>query len=767
MNNRFDLRLVAAALAALVSACSSTSSMTTAQPTIFAAFDVGSINNDGTQATLTVTAFDATGRPGTGTVTITAPYGDVNVAGAQTATVTLDANGSGKVTYACVVTSEPRCTPGSVLLTAKWGAIVNGASVSLKTPGSAPPPDSGGPPPPDGGVPAGSASKLSSLSISPAYVFVSSFATANPTFPGTATATFLVTDANNAPVPSTIVTLIEKPGETLVTLVSATSTSNSSGVASFTINSKDTAGVAHLTASLTGGATVALIVPVLGGPTSIVETTAIPDVLGLKGSGIQETGLMTFLVTDSTGAPVPGAVVTFSLTQPALVVLGHTSGTTNDVGKVTVDYISGTEVGVSSLRGTVTLTGATSAHAVAVRGARPSASFFYFQCAKANLPVYTSTPRLETMTCEVRLKDRFGNRVGVPTPVNFATEAGAITASAVTKGFDPNNPNDPAEGTVTVTFTSDLGNGSSPADVVPLAADPAQLPWPRLAEPSVASGSLTRNPRDQLVTIIAMTQGEEGFIDANHNGVLDVNEVFFDLGDPFIDANDDGLYNQIYPGGPWEVRFCGDTSNCAAYRGPNGVWDALTTIWVPTWVVFTGVPVPHTNAAGKPPLAPPPPPGGDYSPTCLAGGLTAGSDIYVYDSYLNGPASGGTYGAPTLESTTTVVGSTNITLKKSGFFNELDAWGAMGLLGFNFDYRPISPTGGPCAAPATPTVPTACWMKMLFRDFDTGFRGTILASNAAAATATCPAPSVFKTSITANGAHSTAGVGFQSATYAP
>ncbi len=463
----------------------------------------------------------------------------------------------------------------------------------------------------------------------------------------------------------------------------------------------------------------------MGGPTSIVETTAIPDVLGLKGSGIQETGLMTFLVTDSTGAPVPGAVVTFSLTQPALVVLGHTSGTTNDVGKVTVDYISGTEVGVSSLRGTVTLTGATSAHAVAVRGARPSASFFYFQCAKANLPVYTSTPRLETMTCEVRLKDRFGNRVGVPTPVNFATEAGAITASAVTKGFDPNNPNDPAEGTVTVTFTSDLGNGSSPADVVPLAADPAQLPWPRLAEPSVASGSLTRNPRDQLVTIIAMTQGEEGFIDANHNGVLDVNEVFFDLGDPFIDANDDGLYNQIYPGGPWEVRFCGDTSNCAAYRGPNGVWDALTTIWVPTWVVFTGVPVPHTNAAG------------------------------------------GTYGAPTLESTTTVVGSTNITLKKSGFFNELDAWGAMGLLGFNFDYRPISPTGGPCAAPATPTVPTACWMKMLFRDFDTGFRGTILASNAAAATATCPAPSVFKTSITANGAHSTAGVGFQSATYAP
>src|SRR5258708_38578856 len=60
-----------------------------------------------------------------------------------------------------------------------------------------------------------------------------------------------------------------------------------------------------------------------------------------------------------------------------------------------------------------------------------------------------------------------------------------------------------------------------------------------------------------------MTQGEEGFIDANHNGLLDTNEVFFDLGDPFIDANDNGQYDQIYPGGPWEVRFCGYTS-----RGP-------------------------------------------------------------------------------------------------------------------------------------------------------------------------------------------------------
>ncbi|HYS08965.1 MAG TPA: hypothetical protein VEP66_09480, partial [Myxococcales bacterium] len=340
--------------------------------------------------------------------------------------------------------------------------------------------------------------------------------------------------------------------------------------------------------------------PILGGPlgppSSIMETAMFPDVLGLKGSGIQENGVMTFLVTDSTGRAVPNVAVNFSQRQPALVTLGRTLSVTNASGQAFVDYTAGTEVGVSAIIATVPATGATSSHAVAVRGAKPSAAGFYFRCEKGNLPAYQTTPALETMTCEVRLSDRYGNRVGVPTPVRFATEAGAVDSIAVTKGFDPSNPNDPAEGTATVTFTTDMGNGFRPADVVPLATAPAQYPWPRQAEPQIASGSLTRNPRDNLVTIIAMADGEEAFIDSNHNGTLDNNEVFFDLGDPFIDANDDGLYDQIYPNGPWELRFCSNTTgtNCSTYTGPNGQWDSSTTIWVPTWVVFSDNAAPFT-----------------------------------------------------------------------------------------------------------------------------------------------------------------------------
>jgi hypothetical protein len=480
----------------------------------------------------------------------------------------------------------------------------------------------------------------------------------------------------------------------------------------------------------------------VGSPAAVIETAAVPEVLGLKGSGIQETGLMGFVVLDSAGRGVPGVTVNFGQRQPALVTLGRTTGVTGVDGTVSVDYSAGAEVGVTSINATVAGTAVTGSHAIAVRGAKPSASGFYFRCEKGNLPAYQTTPALETMTCEVRLSDRFGNRVGIPTPVRFATEAGAIDSYAVTQGFDAANPNDPLEGTATVTFTTDMGNGFRPADVDPLLAAPAQYPWPRLAEPQVLAGSITRNPRDQLVTMIAMTEGEEAFADANHNGLLDNNEVFYDLGDPFIDANDDGVYDQTYPNGPWEVRFCSNTSgtSCSTYNGPNGQWDSLTTIWVPTWVVFSDNAAPNTAPAGVAP------PALAYSPVCVPENGASYASIYVFDEFLNSPAAGTTYTDPVINATQDP--QPKLTLVKHGFFAEPDNWGAMGKLGLDFDYWPVLPGGAACAAPASPAAPTACVLRLFFRDFDDGFRGTIEADSAYSGGAgSCAAPRTFSTQI--------------------
>src|SRR5216684_3289789 len=173
-----------------------------------------------------------------------------------------------------------------------------------------------------------------------------------------------------------------------------------------------------------------------GPPTNIAVTASNPPVLGLKGSGIQERGTIAYLVTDSLGVPAPGITVNFALQAPTLgITLLKTSAVSDLNGVVTEGYTSGAEVGVTAITATIPTTGAFVLQPVAVRGAKPSANGFYFRCANASLPVYTTVMEYEKTACTVRLTDRFGNRVGIPTVVNFATEAGAIAASVTTKGF--------------------------------------------------------------------------------------------------------------------------------------------------------------------------------------------------------------------------------------------------------------------------------------------------------------------------------------------
>src|SRR5437868_3027179 len=254
---------------------------------------------------------------------------------------------------------------------------------------------------------------------------------------------------------------------------------------------------------------------------------------------------------------------------------GVTNGTRLTLQGLSSSPDAGALVGITAITATVAATGAAGSQPIAVRGARPSASGFYFRCSKTNLPVYTTTLEYETTTCTVRLSDRYGNRVGIATPVNFAAEAGAISANAVTKPFDFATPTDPDEGSVTVTFSTDMGRGFGPVETSPLAG-----------EPSVGNA----NPRDQLVTIIAMVRGEEAFVDANLDGQYNAGELFVDQRDPFIDSNDNNLYDPAT-----EPRFCGGAS-CATYHGPNGVWDSDRTIWTPAWVVFTAVGSPTFSA---------------------------------------------------------------------------------------------------------------------------------------------------------------------------
>jgi hypothetical protein len=270
--------------------------------------------------------------------------------------------------------------------------------------------------------------------------------------------------------------------------------------------------------------------------------------------------------------------------------------------------------------------------------------------------------------------------------------------------------------------------------VDPFPADAAQYPFPRQAEPSHSVGSLKYNPRDQFVTIIAWTQGEEAFVDANHNGQYDQGELFVDEGDPFIDANDNNVYDQVTTGGQWEQRFCSGTNTsgiCPAYQPPNGTWDSLTSIWVPTWVVFTGGMLPRsTPTFGAGPVTQFTPSCADFAdaPVSASHNSLITAPVYIYDNWYNTPAGGSSYTYGFIDSLLpfTSVGQ--------GFVAEPESYGAMGALGVDFDYRAVSAKGGACNTSNGP----ACVLKLSFLDFDPGYRGTLVFQNKNKGTATVP-----------------------------
>jgi len=114
------------------------------------------------------------------------------------------------------------------------------------------------------------------------------------------------------------------------------------------------------------------------------------------------------------------------------------------------------------------------------------------------------------------MSDHFGNPVPDGTAVNFFAESGLVAGQPVVQGL-PVGSCVTTNSTCSATFTS---QGTRPA-----------------------------NGR---VTVLAYAVGEEGFTDHNGNGtvdnigeMVDVNGISTDIGDAYLDANEDGIYQPL------------------------------------------------------------------------------------------------------------------------------------------------------------------------------------------------------------------------------
>jgi hypothetical protein len=275
--------------------------------------------------------------------------------------------------------------------------------------------------------------------------------------------------------------------------------------------------------------------------------------------------------------------------QPSCTMLDcivkHTDQTSR--GQVQLSLASGTLQGAAIVTIIATAGGQTKRVDVSsqIVGAKVSGRNVSIECSPRNVPALYDTDCIRSridapFKCTVTLGDRFSNLVGIATTVKFQSEAGIV-------GAPPTTPMFPSDELGKATGTIGTVGGVLPLDVFPLAGEHSFS----YADRCHPSGPSTHNPRDGVVSVIAMMAGEEGFIDKNGDGAYSQGEPFIDLAEPFVDSNDNGVQD---PG-----EFFQDLNGNNQWNPANGMWDATTTLWAETRVVYTGEPAGYVDAASQ------------------------------------------------------------------------------------------------------------------------------------------------------------------------
>ena len=341
------------------------------------------------------------------------------------------------------------------------------------------------------------------------------------------------------------------------------------GEAEILFKSGDAEGQGSIVACVKGTTSCKTVFISVQGSTAVGNITfvsASPPVLRVKGFGAAEESILKFKITDSNGNPVlDGVQATFSIQESRLVqssLTSQNSWTTGGLGIVQTTLQSGRRREAVTVMAQFTQFNETrtATTTIDVLSGRPTPQNMFLECDCS--VVFKGTDQ----TCSVLVGDRYHNPAVSGTVVNFLPEFGVFQAPPWTLG---------ADGKATVTLNAPFGPG-------------ALL------------------PDNGLVSIISVVQGEEEFVDINGNGQLDapdggVNpicpsshqydggvyldggvgmvECFYDMPDPFVDANDDGKWQ--YGEKLEQLEAPQDT-----WSAGDMVWNASTRIWKQTKVLW-------------------------------------------------------------------------------------------------------------------------------------------------------------------------------------
>jgi hypothetical protein len=294
--------------------------------------------------------------------------------------------------------------------------------------------------------------------------------------------------------------------------------------ASITYQDKGCSGPDRVSAVIQGTAQQQQVDLSVAAPTaqSLEFVSASPEKICLKGSGCAASSVVTFRLKDQFGNGVQGRDVSFALDVPNVADLSFLTAKSDASGLVSVSVSARITPSPVRVRATIPATAgsavlATVSNVLAINAGLPTNRTFSFSATRYNVDGNLDG---DDSSIRVQLNDRFGNPVADGTSVSFVTEgASVIPARCVT-----------TDGVCAVKF--------------------------------VVSNF---RPDDGRVSVVAFAQGEESFDDANGDNVYTSGENWEDLGEVFIDKNEDRLMQRA--AGEYVI---GDAK--------NNVWDGNTFV---------------------------------------------------------------------------------------------------------------------------------------------------------------------------------------------
>ena len=269
--------------------------------------------------------------------------------------------------------------------------------------------------------------------------------------------------------------------------------------------------------SSTADTTVTTTAPVAA---NLVFVSATPGRIYLAGSPGVSQSLIRFKLVDSNNNPVQGENVTLTMTlRPTGAYLGSIAGTTslqqptNSDGTVDVAVNAGSQPGPVQVQATLNSNTAITnvSNSLAIASGLPVQRAFSLSVSTFNIEALDRDGVTTDIT--LRIADRLGNPVPDGTTVNFVTEGGQVVGSCNTTGASSNDT----------------------------------------AGCTVKLSSQSPRPSDGRLTVLAWAQGEENFTDTGTptNNVYDgpksdsdPGESFEDLGQPFLDKNENSIYDE-------------------------------------------------------------------------------------------------------------------------------------------------------------------------------------------------------------------------------